>query len=740
MAINLKEIFSYDDDNIILDKVNYNFDQIVANGSGPQGPLGSPGEKGAQGTQGIQGPQGLVGDQGDQGPKGDDGGEYWTTILGSNQGLTADTLVPTHDIAINPEAPNVVIGYKSNSPEYTQGEEYSKLVVNRESNFESNIRLKTSSAANDFDIKLDYEAGVSVLRMNFTGGSPNLLVQSADKFDFTDASNNSMVSFENSLISFKRDTNFENNVNVDGTLRIATGNPDVDKIAVASDTQGTIEFKSINEIGGVVPVGTIISILPSIFTDNTKFINQETIVLADNDNDILPIKAGSGLGDYEGWYICNGKTWKDGTGFTFDTPDLNSFSYTIEDNQTSTSPNSQGSASQFNNDTLLIGGSDVDLEAQNTYYNTYAVGTTVDNQDVNIEDGSGSTTLVIKKLPQIIFIGESGLYWEDAGSGQAPVVTTTYNFLNTAGSTTTQTFTDDDNLGDQSTVLVQLIAPSDQKWTSVPTIFDPNGTNLPNISSGPPPSIDTANPQILNLAINQLADGNTYQFTYNSTGHIANNSATFTINSGTTVASPSTVTINGNNGDPENFNTNIVFTAQSGYYFTDVNQLGVVTPGYTILNKTLNPNGTITASIQVDSFNGGSASAVDINSSPVVDLTGTSVSGLWAYFIGSGGSNNNPLQIAGNWTGSGFNATTMDYRVYYTLSNISSTAPPSSWINFNFNAGDNKTDMTSFNGSITLPSTPDDGYVWIKVEITDAGNLNNTGGSSSSSTTYYNVV
>lgn len=739
MAINLKEIFSYDDDNIILDKVNYNFDQIVANGSGPQGPLGSPGEKGAQGTQGIQGPQGLVGDQGDQGPKGDDGGEYWTTILGSNQGLTADTLVPTHDISINPESPNVVIGYKSNDPEYTQGEEYSKLVVNRESNFESNIRLKTSSAANDFDIKLDYEAGVSVLRMNFTGGSPNLLVQSADKFDFTvPGSNNSIVSFENSLISFKRDTNFENNVNVDGTLRIATGNPDVDKIAVASDTQGTIEFKSINEIGGVVPVGTIISILPSIFTDDTKFINQETIVLVDNDNDILPIKAGSGLGDYEGWYICNGKTWKDGAGFTFDTPDLNSFSYTIEDNQTSNSPNSQGSASQFNNDTLLIGGSDVDLTAENVYFNTYDVETTVDNQDVNIEDGSGSTALVIKKLPQIIFIGESGLYWEDAGSGQAPVVTTTYNFLNTAGSTTTQTFTDDDNLGDTSTVLVQLMAPSDQKWTSVPTIFDPNGTNLPNISSGPPPSIDTANPQILNLAINQLADGNTYQFTYNSTGHIANNSATFTINSGTTVASPSTVTINGNNGDPENFNTNIVFTAQSGYYFTDVNQLAVVTPGYTILNKTLNPNGTITASIQVDSFGAGNFT-VGINSSPVLNLIGTSVSGLSVNYTGSGGSTSNPLQITGSWTSSGFNATTMDYRVYYALSN-SGVTTPTSWTNFNFNAGDNKTDMTFLSGSIYVFPTPDDGFVWIKVEITDANNLNNTGGVDTESAGYYNIL
>ena len=36
MAINLKQILISDTDNIKLDKVNYNFDQLVANGGGPQ--------------------------------------------------------------------------------------------------------------------------------------------------------------------------------------------------------------------------------------------------------------------------------------------------------------------------------------------------------------------------------------------------------------------------------------------------------------------------------------------------------------------------------------------------------------------------------------------------------------------------------------------------------------------------------------------------------------------------------
>ena len=56
MALNLKQIFVADSDQIKLDKVNYNFDQLVANGGGPQGP------------QGIQGPTGMTGPIGFFGP------------------------------------------------------------------------------------------------------------------------------------------------------------------------------------------------------------------------------------------------------------------------------------------------------------------------------------------------------------------------------------------------------------------------------------------------------------------------------------------------------------------------------------------------------------------------------------------------------------------------------------------------------------------------------------------------
>lgn len=67
MALNLKEIFEGDSDIIKVSKLNYNFDQLLANGGGPQGPQGT------QGVTGIVGPIGPVGAQGIQGVAGNDG-------------------------------------------------------------------------------------------------------------------------------------------------------------------------------------------------------------------------------------------------------------------------------------------------------------------------------------------------------------------------------------------------------------------------------------------------------------------------------------------------------------------------------------------------------------------------------------------------------------------------------------------------------------------------------------------
>ena len=68
MAINIQEILHpSDSDSIKFAKINYNFDQILANGGGPVGP------KGQKGNQGVVGQTGEQGIQGEKGTKGDSG-------------------------------------------------------------------------------------------------------------------------------------------------------------------------------------------------------------------------------------------------------------------------------------------------------------------------------------------------------------------------------------------------------------------------------------------------------------------------------------------------------------------------------------------------------------------------------------------------------------------------------------------------------------------------------------------
>ena len=64
--INVLNILQGDNQSTIVDKINYNFDQILSAGGGPQGQKGSIG---ATGPVGPQGPQGVQGSQGPSGSK-----------------------------------------------------------------------------------------------------------------------------------------------------------------------------------------------------------------------------------------------------------------------------------------------------------------------------------------------------------------------------------------------------------------------------------------------------------------------------------------------------------------------------------------------------------------------------------------------------------------------------------------------------------------------------------------------
>ena len=112
MPINIREIlYPNDTDTIKWEKVNYNFDQILANG-GKEGPRGTKGDSGSVGATGTKGEKG---DQGDQGVKGATGTStnFWDQF--THDTLNANVLKPKD--GTNTEETVVFIGDTT----YTEG-------------------------------------------------------------------------------------------------------------------------------------------------------------------------------------------------------------------------------------------------------------------------------------------------------------------------------------------------------------------------------------------------------------------------------------------------------------------------------------------------------------------------------------------------------------------------------------------------------------------------------------------
>ena len=62
--LNMQQILSGDNLSTVVEKLNYNFNQIVLNGGGPQGLKGIIGAPGLPGVQGLQGLTGPIGEEG----------------------------------------------------------------------------------------------------------------------------------------------------------------------------------------------------------------------------------------------------------------------------------------------------------------------------------------------------------------------------------------------------------------------------------------------------------------------------------------------------------------------------------------------------------------------------------------------------------------------------------------------------------------------------------------------------
>lgn len=650
MSISLKHINISDSDQIKLDKVNYNFDQLVANGGGPRGPQGPIGQSGPQGTTGPRGFQGPLGDIGFQGQPGAATVEYWNKIAPG--AINLDTLIPKH----TPDqfAPVINIGHIETDPEYGPtaklpligGKTPYQWKINRETYSESNLRfLNNIINGNGYDFKLEFVDEKDQMSFGFLTIDNSESEYTANTTSFK----SDITSPDNLYISsagtfFKQNTVFNSPVTISNNLIIENAGAEENKIAIAENNSGKVKFKSVQDLGGTVPFGTIVSILPSIFNDNTntKFINTESV--PQNNTAPLNISVGKGVGSYEGWYLCNGKSWTDGTpAGTYQVPTLGKFNYHIDDNPNSDSPLGQGIQNTSNQYNHITGGSDIDMNVVSVPSLIYNITSTVETSAVQVGPGTG-TTFRIKQLPQIIYLGVKDLYWFDPGTGQIPL----YAFnvlLNDANTSASKLNPNPYNLGTSNQVAGashtftsnEVSAPAGYYWSANAASIIASITGLPGYMSitgvtfGPGAKPTTIQ---IGISVTDHPDVNTtLTLGINTTSIISVISATHyyllsaptfstILDDGTDGALNSTKQTEQIIGSTYSFPVTI--TANSGYYFTQTEVdnliLNSATPARIQLSNVLLVNSTtINATITDTNFpSGGGTTTISWDGSTAI--------------------------------------------------------------------------------------------------------------------------
>lgn len=168
MAINIKELFDADSDNIKVEKTNYNFDQVLANGGGPIGPKGV---QGTTGNVGQKGDEGDKGDKGDGGQKGEQGVSLniWDSDVSQSGPPSFNILRPFNVIGTIPSqalTSRIILGDDtdgSTAPTYSPTALLSML-------------LKADDAPNHIELKVDNSnAAIYNIRSEYFNGTGTTL-------------------------------------------------------------------------------------------------------------------------------------------------------------------------------------------------------------------------------------------------------------------------------------------------------------------------------------------------------------------------------------------------------------------------------------------------------------------------------------------------------------------------------------------------------------------------------------
>lgn len=290
MAINLKEIFNTDDDNIRVDKINYNFDQLLANGGGPAGIQGVSGQTGLSGPQGGVGATGPIGATGLSGSNGISQ-NIWSQESQTDVENTDFYVVRPFNIEVDSNLDlktRIILGDENSSisnggiPTYTPQALLSIItpqdaVNNTET--QSHIELKDSTANSpSFLIRNNYASGVGgtfqIIGNSASSGetsniqliSPNLIKLQSDTLD---------INIINNVIIASSSSNVEISAEVDATISAGTD------VYIVSTGGGDIEIGDVtgqtNEVRALGESFKTISTTSSELSSPTNKLNASLI-------------------------------------------------------------------------------------------------------------------------------------------------------------------------------------------------------------------------------------------------------------------------------------------------------------------------------------------------------------------------------------------------------------------------------------------------------------------------------
>lgn len=427
--INLKEILSTDTIQEKLEKINYNFDQLVA-ASGTVGPQGPQGISGVDGPQGPTGPQGPIGLTGNVGPMGNAATSKWVANQYTNGSESTYKLAPIFDGVTNTKLSTIILGHPDiTSADYNQVNDDAQLKIYKNQAYSSEIRLTSVNSTDYFDFVYDTN-GKLLLQFNDNNPDGTLSLKSAN-INVQDLGGNNMIDLSNNGINIYRDLNFiDSNVklNQNSSLILNYGSPQTDKLACANDSTGAVVWKELSEVANTIPVGTIVPILPSILMDSANFVTSHSYTISSTSPSDMYTGRGVVGTAYEGWYICNGRTWTDGASVSHKVPDLNSFAYNIiGDTNGPSSGSPAGNEGQFHtdqdagNEILMTGRRMKTIGSLNggTYNMSLSFIDSMNTEVVSVGDAgtplSQHTNIIMNRIPHIVYLGANNLKWTESG-------------------------------------------------------------------------------------------------------------------------------------------------------------------------------------------------------------------------------------------------------------------------------------------------------------------------------------